>query len=710
MKLSPAFLLCTTSVFVSGQTSFSSNSRFTSQYSYPSASATTASYDYGDYASYAAPLNSAAASSSGDYASYAAAVNSASTSSSFASVPAPVPAQAAPAEATTTSYSRSSWSEQPIVEQTSWSQSTPVQTTVLPAQIPAAIVFAQQAAPASELALGPVVETFSNIIEDDWISASTGDQDDFFSYDEANPAKLRKFNFEISAANLARINQNPTDEEWVPCTITTDYHTEQAEVYDSAGCRYKGSVGSLRLCMNENTKKFDPDICRKLSFKVDTNKFLPDEADGSSPKRDIYGMKTLLFNGAPNDWSLMSERVSYSMMNELGMTAPRSIHSRLYLNGAHAGVYVMPEEVDQRFTRDRFKKDNNKGRGALYKEAWLNDVNLDFKKKQKDGAEDESAFMRSLVGLIEQAPTSQAEMILSQYFDIDNFVNAIAFNEIVLMTDDWRMRHNFLWYVRDDDEGKKLVYIPWDYDRVNDAAAYSRGATGIQGPWYQVLPPHSFKCTKRIQSIQEKALAICMGDTQAYCEKMEEIYSELPDDINIPVQCDQMTHLMAAALKERISQRVLEMTETFTVTRVQELIESFSNHIRYALKKDPDGPVESYWNKEKSELIDWFRQRRNEAIERANEGFKAYEPSVGSNYTPGQFGGKFTPINNNKVSSGSSSSSSPMMTTASSSRSTSQSSWNTKQGSSWNQPASSFRQQSSSPRSSSFNQMSSRVG
>ena len=115
------------------------------------------------------------------------------------------------------------------------------------------------------------------------------------------------------------------------------------------------------------------------------------------------------------------------------MIAPRAIHSRLYVNGVYSGVYVMPEEVDKRFTKDRFANDKNKGKGALYKEAWLNDVNLNFKKKQKDGKVDESKFMTDLVRLIERTPKSEAEFVLSQYFDVDAFVDAIAFNEVLYL-------------------------------------------------------------------------------------------------------------------------------------------------------------------------------------------------------------------------------------------------------------------------------------
>lgn len=487
--------------------------------------------------------------------------------------------------------------------------------------------------------------TSSGTLYDSWVSASQGDSADMF-----DPKVFRNWHLEINPYYLSILDSDPTAEEWVPCTVTADYGTPQAETFENAGCRYKGSVGSLRLCMSETTNTFDVNICRKLSIKVDTNKFVPDDqmrvtkkGEYKKDKQRIYGQKTLLFNGAPMDWSMMSERLMYTIMGHVGITAPRCVHSKVFLNGKFHGVFVMPEAVDDRFTKNRFKEDANKGEGALFKETWLNDPSLDFKKKQVDGDVEEHEWMRSLVNLIETASDSQASAIMSTYFDVDQLVSAIAFNTIIMMTDDWRQRHNFYWYLRQDDTGaKKLVYIPWDYDRINDEAAPRRGASGTAGPWYQTLRPTHFKCSQKPTTVWEKAQAQCAGMGEAFCAKMRTIYEQLPVDIDIPVQCDRITHMMSIALKDKVAARVLDMIRTFTPELVEAYVTGFSNQIEEALKRDPDGPVKSYWEPEKRELVNWVKKHRQQAINMARQGYTVQNFNRGG-YEPGMFGGKFIP-------------------------------------------------------------------
>ena len=39
--------------------------------------------------------------------------------------------------------------------------------------------------------------------------------------------------------------------------------------------------------------------------------------------------------------------------------------------------------------------------------------------------------------------------MLEKYFDTESVVKVSAMNAILGMTDDWRVRHNFYWYVRE---------------------------------------------------------------------------------------------------------------------------------------------------------------------------------------------------------------------------------------------------------------------
>lgn len=70
-----------------------------------------------------------------------------------------------------------------------------------------------------------------------------------------NPLTVRRYNLILSATDKAYLDNDPSKEDYVPCDIITDYGTAEATTFYGAGCRYKGSLGSLMLCMDPETRK-----------------------------------------------------------------------------------------------------------------------------------------------------------------------------------------------------------------------------------------------------------------------------------------------------------------------------------------------------------------------------------------------------------------------------------------------------------------------
>ena len=184
--------------------------------------------------------------------------------------------------------------------------------------------------------------------------------------------EFRSYNLQLSSRDVKMLVADPTLELYVPCTFTTDYGTELAKTVTGAGCRYKGSVGSLRMCVDGATKKENGE-CRKLSLKVDVNKFRQDS-------NNMNGLGKYVFNGMPVDYSLMSERVVYSLYQDADITSSRAVHAKIYVNGNFNGVYTMVENLDTGFMRRNFKNDDNEGRGGIYKDPWFNSISsvVDF--------------------------------------------------------------------------------------------------------------------------------------------------------------------------------------------------------------------------------------------------------------------------------------------------------------------------------------------
>jgi hypothetical protein len=80
--------------------------------------------------------------------------------------------------------------------------------------------------------------------------------------------------------------------------------------------------------------------------------------------RTFLGLKTIILRNNTQDASMMHERVAMAFMRRMGLPAPRSTHTRLYVNGEYAGLYTITEEVDEVFV-DRVFYGNSSG--YLYK-------------------------------------------------------------------------------------------------------------------------------------------------------------------------------------------------------------------------------------------------------------------------------------------------------------------------------------------------------
>lgn len=428
---------------------------------------------------------------------------------------------------------------------------------------------------------------------------------------------FRSFNIELPTQNVAIINSDPTKEYRVHCRLTTDYNTPQAQTFSdfAVGCGYKGSVGSLRVCLDENHR--DNKICRKLSMRVDARAF--DDNDDNNQKAPLfYGMRSLLFGGMPVDLSMMSERTAFYLLESLGIVAPHATHAKLFMNGKYLGLYSFVQPVDEEFVQIEFANDNRRGKGALYKELWFNPLHMqDIDLQSGDKSDD--AFVRQVQAAVLATPNSgdAPRQFFEQYFDVQSLVDVTAFNTAIGATDDWRQRHNYYLYVRDDAFGKKLVWIPWDYDRLYDEGADTRGA--LKGrPWWDVAATGtSFACNQPAKSSQQQANEL--GGTPARIAWNKDIFDQFPLDINVPVTCDKFTQLMATALASRIRQRTREIAGQISVPQIRSQWSVWSAQIRTALERDPSGPAVPIMLANQQQLEAHLTRSLQKAVSEANQ-------------------------------------------------------------------------------------------
>ena len=189
--------------------------------------------------------------------------------------------------------------------------------------------------------------------------------------------QLRTYELTVEDADWQWLNDNALRKEYVPAKLTFE-----GEVYEQIGVRYKGQLGTLLSCFDEAGDR----ICDKLSIKLKFNKY---DDEGR-----FYGLKRLNFNSMKNDASAMHNRLGYSLFHDMGVVAPRAVHARLIVNGELLGLFELVEQIDGRFTRDRFED----GKGNVYKTAWpqyqFADYYLDTLKTNEDEDPDVSKMLR----------------------------------------------------------------------------------------------------------------------------------------------------------------------------------------------------------------------------------------------------------------------------------------------------------------------------
>ena len=177
-----------------------------------------------------------------------------------------------------------------------------------------------------------------------------GDSDVLFDQDV-----VHTFDIGLSEENQAFLDGDPAAEEYVAGSLTFD-----GETLEDVGVRYKGSIGAFLGCVSGDNfaQPSGEKTCTKLSMKLKIN--------WQGADREFYGQRKIQFHALNLDDSLLRDRLFYWMFDQAGVPSPRATHARVTINGEFVGLFALVEQVDGRFTRDRFED----GKGNLYKEVW----------------------------------------------------------------------------------------------------------------------------------------------------------------------------------------------------------------------------------------------------------------------------------------------------------------------------------------------------
>jgi spore coat protein CotH len=279
-----------------------------------------------------------------------------------------------------------------------------------------------------------------------------------------DPTQVRTYNIVIAAADLAKVDQKPSAEAWVPAKLEFE-----GASYGPFLMRYKGSAGSFKAPCTSGG--FEDPKSGKCSMKLGF-----DEVD---PELRFYGLKKLNFHAMNADSSLLRDRLGYSLFRDSNIAAPRAVHARVSINGKLEGLFIAVEQIDGRFTRARFTEG---GEGNVYKEAWVTmRSESDYVGSLESNTD--APVVSSMLDF-QKAVTTSTEAV-EPFIDRAYMMRYVAVDRVIVNDDGVfhfycdanspnypGTSHNFYWYQAQS--APRFWLIPWDLDLAFDATPWTR--------------------------------------------------------------------------------------------------------------------------------------------------------------------------------------------------------------------------------------------
>jgi hypothetical protein len=233
-------------------------------------------------------------------------------------------------------------------------------------------------------------------------------------------------------------------EQRIPCDITLN-----GVAIHNAGIRQKGGAGSGST------------LSAKPGWSLKFDEFVKGQR--------YQGLDKLLLNNANQDRGLLNEHLAYELYRRAGLTAPRTAHAVVMLNGKVYGFYVVREAYDKRALRGMF----GDGGGNLYEGPCCVDFaaplgspdQLDLKDEQEEGRTRED--LQALAAIVETAPDDTLEQQLEAVLDVDAWLTSYALEVALAHWDGYALNlNNYYLYHRPRDG--RFVFLPHGMDQLMD--------------------------------------------------------------------------------------------------------------------------------------------------------------------------------------------------------------------------------------------------
>lgn len=241
------------------------------------------------------------------------------------------------------------------------------------------------------------------------------------------------------------------DKQYMLASVEID-----GEVIDSVGVRQKGffsNWGSSGL---------------KEPLKIDFNEYV-------AGKR-YDGLKKINLQNGFGDPTVMRDALAYKFMRDAGVVAPRSSYAKVYLNDTYWGLYVVVEQVDNKFLKNWFENND----GNLYK--CIDNTSLNWQGPSKTAYKDEFELKTNeegdewneFIDLVDKINTDdEFEDSISTQLQMNNYLRVLA-ADVLMNNWDSYYEHGRNFYIYYDSIAKAFQWIPWDYN-----LAFSSSETDI---------------------------------------------------------------------------------------------------------------------------------------------------------------------------------------------------------------------------------------
>ncbi len=237
-------------------------------------------------------------------------------------------------------------------------------------------------------------------------------------------------------------NLNGGDDTYMKVDITIDNVT----TYD-IGVHLKG-----------NSSYSAPNSGYKKSFKLDFDKYI----DG----QDYDGLDKLNLNNCIGDPSMMREKLTLDLFNNMGLPSPRATFANIYLNDTLWGLYSVCEIVEGTFLKNRFgEKDGNLFKGDNSGHLIWEDNNQssyygDYELENNDSLNDWSDLVH-LLDIINNTSDNDFEDSLETVLNIDVALKYWSICNLLVNLDSYLgSGHNY--YIYHNTLTDKFEWIPWD--------------------------------------------------------------------------------------------------------------------------------------------------------------------------------------------------------------------------------------------------------